>query len=52
MLYLILIGAELYIDEKKQTYKDLGYKRFSLLSLPGLLLGRHARAQLAKVNTN
>lgn len=41
--------AELYIDEKKQSFKDLGYKRFSLLSLPGLLLSRIARSQAAKV---
>lgn len=40
--------GELYIDEKKQSYKDLGFKRFGLLSLPGLLLSRIARTQMAK----
>lgn len=42
--------TELYIDEKKKSFNDLGYKRFSIWSLPGLLLSRIARSQAAKVN--
>ncbi len=49
VLFFSKFVAELYIDEKKQSFKDLGYKRFSLLSLPGLLLSRIARSQAAKV---
>ncbi|KAI9559979.1 hypothetical protein GHT06_013987 [Daphnia sinensis] len=41
-------AGELYIDEKKKSFNDLGYKRFSIWSLPGLLLSRIARSQAAK----
>ena len=47
---LIIFFLELYIDEKKQSYNDLGFRRFGLLSLPGLLLSRIARTQMAKVS--
>ncbi|XP_046463865.1 prostamide/prostaglandin F synthase-like [Daphnia pulex] len=40
-------AGELYIDEKKKSFNDLGYKRFSIWSLPGLLLSRIARSQAA-----
>lgn len=42
--------TELYIDEKQKSFKDLGYQRFSLLSLPGMLLSRIARTQTTKVS--
>lgn len=49
MICHFIFCLELYIDEKKQSYNDLGFRRFSLLSLPGLLLSRIARTQMAKV---
>lgn len=47
--FFSLIISELYIDEKKQTYKDLGYKRFSLMGILSVLFSRLARSQAAKV---
>jgi len=41
-------AGELYIDEKQKSFKDLGYQRFSLFSLPGMLLARIARTQTTK----
>jgi len=40
-------AGELYIDEDKKTFKDLKFNRFSIFSLPGLLLSRVARAAMA-----
>jgi prostamide/prostaglandin F2alpha synthase len=40
--------GELYIDEKKKSFQDLGFKRFSLLSLPRYLLSKIARDATSK----
>lgn len=42
-------SGELYIDQKKESYNALGFKRFSILSLPGMLISRLGRSQIAKV---
>ncbi|XP_078281357.1 prostamide/prostaglandin F synthase [Rhinoraja longicauda] len=39
--------GDLYIDEKKQCYKDLGYKRYNALSLLPAVLGQKVQ-QIAK----
>ena len=41
--------TELYIDEDKKTFKDLKFNRFSIFSLPFLMLSRVARAAMALV---
>lgn len=41
-------SGELYIDQKKEAFNALGFKRISLLSLPGMLISRIARRQNAK----
>ena len=42
-LTVALPPAELYIDQDKKTFKGLNFNRFSLFSLPGLLLAKVAR---------
>jgi len=41
--------GELYIDENKKTFKDLNFNRFSIFSLPKLLMAKVARAAAALV---
>ncbi|XP_010880285.1 prostamide/prostaglandin F synthase [Esox lucius] len=40
--------GDLYIDEKKQCYKDLGFKRYTALSLVPAALGKKVRDAAAK----
>ncbi|KAJ8400728.1 hypothetical protein AAFF_G00394970 [Aldrovandia affinis] len=42
--------GELYIDEKKQTYKDLGFKRYNALTLVPAALGKKVRNVVTKAN--
>ncbi len=40
--------GELYIDTKKQTYADIGYKRFSWWNILAAVFSKKAREALAK----
>jgi len=40
----------LYIDEKKKSYKDLGFKRYTALSVVPAALGKKVRDVIAKAN--
>ncbi|XP_036387516.1 prostamide/prostaglandin F synthase [Megalops cyprinoides] len=42
--------GELYIDEKKQSYKDLGFKRYTVLSVVPAALGKKVRDIVTKAN--
>ncbi|XP_029908015.1 prostamide/prostaglandin F synthase [Myripristis murdjan] len=42
--------GSLYIDEKKKTYKDLGFKRYSALNVIPAALGKKVRDVIAKAN--
>ncbi|KAI1890492.1 hypothetical protein AGOR_G00154260 [Albula goreensis] len=42
--------GELYIDEKKQTYKDLGFKRYNAMSVVPAALGKKVRDIATKAN--
>ncbi|XP_006642007.1 prostamide/prostaglandin F synthase [Lepisosteus oculatus] len=42
--------GDLYIDEKKQCYKDLGFKRYSALSVVPAALGKKVRDVVTKAN--
>ena len=42
-------GIEVYVDEKKQTYADLGYRRFNWLNIWTSLLSRISRAAISEV---
>lgn len=42
--------GELYIDDKKQSYKDLGFKRYSAISLVPAALGKKVRNVVTKAN--
>lgn len=41
-------AGELYINENSKAFEDLGFKRFSLFSLPRLMLAKVARDALSK----
>jgi len=41
-------AGELYIDEDKKAFKDLGFKTFSIFSLPRLMLAKVARDAMFK----
>uniref|UniRef100_H3BI28 Prostamide/prostaglandin F synthase n=1 Tax=Latimeria chalumnae TaxID=7897 RepID=H3BI28_LATCH len=43
-------SGELYIDEKKQCYKDLGFKRYNALSLIPAVIGKPIREVVTKAN--
>ncbi|KAJ8359333.1 hypothetical protein SKAU_G00158580 [Synaphobranchus kaupii] len=43
---------ELYIDEKKQTYKDLGFKRYNAVSVVPAALGKKVRNIITKANAD
>lgn len=40
--------GEVYVDEGKKTYRDLGYKRFTFLSIWAALLSRVTRAAVSE----
>ncbi|KAM4613065.1 prostamide/prostaglandin F synthase [Polymixia lowei] len=40
----------LYVDEKKRNYKDLGFRRYSALSVVPAALGKKVRDVIAKAN--
>lgn len=42
--------AELYIDEKKKCYEDLGYKRFNFVSIWAALVSAISRRTLSNVS--
>lgn len=42
--------GSLYIDEKKKSYKDLGFKRYSALSVVPAALGKKVRDVISKAN--
>ena len=45
---LFLQIIEVYIDERKKTYRDLRYKRFSILSIWTALVSRISRASISE----
>ena len=42
-------ATEVYVDEKKQIYADLGYRRFNWLNIWTSLLSRISRAAISEV---
>ncbi|XP_067094491.1 prostamide/prostaglandin F synthase [Osmerus mordax] len=42
--------GDIYVDEKKQSYKDLGFKRYNALSVVPAALGKKVRDVTAKAN--
>uniref|UniRef100_A0A672ZZP9 Prostamide/prostaglandin F synthase n=1 Tax=Sphaeramia orbicularis TaxID=375764 RepID=A0A672ZZP9_9TELE len=42
--------GSLYVDEKKKSYKDLGFKRYSALSVVPAALGKKVRDVITKAN--
>ncbi|CAG0922505.1 unnamed protein product [Notodromas monacha] len=42
-------SGELYVDEKKKNYADLGYKRHGYFSILTALISRAARAMISRV---
>ncbi|KPP73544.1 hypothetical protein Z043_107368, partial [Scleropages formosus] len=42
--------GDLYIDETKKCYKDLGFKRYSALSLIPAAIGKKVREVVTKAN--
>ncbi|CAN0206695.1 unnamed protein product [Lampetra fluviatilis] len=42
-------GGDLFIDDKKQCYNDLGFKRYNALSIIPVALGKKVRDIVAKV---
>uniref|UniRef100_A0AAY4CUB1 Prostamide/prostaglandin F synthase n=1 Tax=Denticeps clupeoides TaxID=299321 RepID=A0AAY4CUB1_9TELE len=44
--------GEVYIDEKKQCYKDLGFKRYNALSVVPAALGKKVREISSKASTD
>ncbi|NP_001087128.1 prostamide/prostaglandin F synthase [Xenopus laevis] len=45
-------NGELYIDDSKQSYKDLGFKRYSALSVIPAALGKKVRDIVTKANAD
>ena len=48
IIYNFLHTTEVYVDEGKKTYRDLGYKRFTFLSIWAALLSRVTRAAVSE----
>ncbi|XP_075046268.1 prostamide/prostaglandin F synthase [Mixophyes fleayi] len=44
--------GELYLDESKQSYKELGYKRYNALSIVPAALGKKVRDVVTKANAD
>ncbi|XP_077314335.1 prostamide/prostaglandin F synthase [Lithobates pipiens] len=44
--------GELYLDESKQSYKELGFKRYNALSLVPAALGKKVRDIVTKANAD
>ncbi|KAF7659173.1 hypothetical protein LDENG_00002200 [Lucifuga dentata] len=42
--------GSLYVDEKKKSYKDLGFKRYSVLSVVPAALGKKVKDVISKAN--
>ena len=49
LIFSFFLISELYIDEDKKAFETLGFKRFSLFSLPRLMLAKVARDAVSKV---
>ncbi|KAG8434192.1 hypothetical protein GDO86_012532 [Hymenochirus boettgeri] len=45
-------NGEIYIDESKQSYKDLGFKRYNALSVVPAALGKKVRDVVTKANAD
>lgn len=45
-------AGELYIDTKKQCYKDLGFKRLGFFGAIGSILGKKGREMLSEAKKN
>ncbi|XP_063797997.1 prostamide/prostaglandin F synthase [Pseudophryne corroboree] len=45
-------AGELYLDESKQSYKELGFKRYNALSLVPAALGKKVRDVVTKANAD
>lgn len=44
--------GDIYIDEKKQCYKDLGFKRYNALNVVPAALGKKVREVVTKANAD
>lgn len=44
--------GELYLDESKQSYKELGFKRYNALSIVPAALGKKVRDIVTKANAD
>ena len=40
--------GELFVDQKKESYSKLGFKRLGLMQLPGAIFGKKSRDAAAK----
>ncbi|KAM4650499.1 prostamide/prostaglandin F synthase [Discoglossus pictus] len=45
-------NGEVYLDESKQSYKDLGFKRYNALSVVPAALGKKVREIVTKANAD
>ncbi|KAM4704261.1 prostamide/prostaglandin F synthase [Rhinophrynus dorsalis] len=45
-------NGEIYLDESKQSYKDLGFKRYNALSVVPAALGKKVREVVTKANAD
>lgn len=45
---VVFVFADVYVDEGKKSYRDLGYKRFNLLSIWIALLSRVTRKAMSE----
>lgn len=42
--------GELYVDSKQQCYKDLGFRRYNVITVVGGLSAKETRSSMAKAN--
>ena len=49
VILLLYHMTELYVDEKKQTYQSLGFRRFNWVSIWKALLNRISRSAASEV---
>ena len=43
-----MVSIDLYVDEQKKCYQDLGYKRFNYINIFAALLSKISRAIISK----
>lgn len=47
-MFVFIYKTDVFVDEGKKSYRDLGYKRFNLLSIWIALLSRITRAAISE----